>query len=90
MYSHQSETISWSVLPDGDGIFLSVGCVVNDFFVPCGYECHVGRVNGCLDGRGDSSLMINTKLSVKKLVMVLLSPSVRGVLCFIFAWKLHL
>ena len=39
---------------------------------------------------GGSSLMINTKLSVKKLVMVLLSPSVRGVLCFIFGWKLHL
>ena len=90
MYSHQSETISWSVLPDGDGVFLAVGCSVNDFFVHCGYECHVGRINGCLNGGGDASLMINTKLSVKKLVMVLLSPSVRGVLCFIFALKLHL
>lgn len=76
MYSHQSETISWSVLPDGDGVFLAVGCGVDDFFIRCPVF--------------HTSLMINTKLSVKKLVMVLLSPSVRGVLCFIFAWKLHL
>lgn len=54
MYSHQAETISWSVLPDGDGVFLAVWCGVNDFFIHCGYECHVGRVNGCLDGRGDA------------------------------------